>query len=124
MNIKNPILSIGKWIKRLKGRPRQDDDLTVILPGFGIKLRRRLDLYVPHEVTLVIPRAEVRKKCLNADCSQYELEMIYSNITLVHAPRHEPTGTPGPEVPPEQPGEEPPEAPARKRSKGRSYKPQ
>jgi len=121
LNIKNPILSIKELIKRLKDRPRQDDDLIVVLPGFGIRLRRSLDIYVPHEVTLVIPRAEVRKKCLNADCSQYELEMIYSNITVSHSPRHRPTGMPG--APPVQPGEAPSETPPRKGPEAGSRRP-
>ncbi|MDI3481802.1 MAG: hypothetical protein PWQ97_1457 [Tepidanaerobacteraceae bacterium] len=93
MKIKNYILSVKEWINRLKYRPRQDDNLLVILPGFIIRLKRSLDIEVPHEVTVVVPRAEVRKKCLNDDCSKYELEMIYSNITVVHAPRHRPSGS-------------------------------
>lgn len=94
MNMKNPIMSIKDWISRLKKRPRQDDDVEVILPGLVIKLKRKLDIDTPHEVTVEVPRAEIRKKCLNEDCSKFEYELIYSSITVVHAPRHPLAGPP------------------------------
>ncbi|AYO29911.1 hypothetical protein D2962_04195 [Biomaibacter acetigenes] len=102
MNIKCPFHRIKKWICRLKNIYRQDDDVEVILPGLVIKLKRKLDIDTPHEVTVVVPRAEIRKKCLNEDCSKFEYELIYSSVTVVHAPRHPLAGPPSspPEIPP------------------------
>jgi len=67
---------------------RQADKVEVSLPGLTIKMSRNVDLDTPHEVTVVIPRAQMRKTCLNGDCSKCEYELIYSSITVVHAPRH------------------------------------
>lgn len=72
-------------------KPRQDDYAEVSLPGLCIKLKRSLDTDIPHEVTIVVPRAEFRKKCDSNDCDRCEYEIIYSSITVVHAPRHPPT---------------------------------
>ncbi|HHY70133.1 MAG TPA: hypothetical protein GX519_00365, partial [Thermoanaerobacterales bacterium] len=71
-----------------KTKTRQKDIVEVGLPGLCIKVSRNINLNVPHELTVIIPRAEMRKKCLNDDCSKYEYEVIYSSITIVHAPRH------------------------------------
>lgn len=92
--MKNPITSIKDWVKRIKKRPRQYDDVEVVLPGLVIKLKRKLDIDTPHEVTVVVPRAEIRKKCLNENCSKFEYELIYSSITVVHSPRHPLAGPP------------------------------
>ena len=91
---------VGKLVKRTK--TRQKDMVEVILPGLCIKVTRNINLNTPHELTVVVPRAEMRKNCLNEDCSKYEYELIYSSITVVHAPRHplaEPS-SPSPSPPP------------------------
>jgi len=89
-----------------KARPNksdiQQDCIEVGLPGLKINLRRNIKLDTPHEVTVVLPRVEMRKRCLNPDCSQYEYEIIYSSITVVHAPRH-PLAAPEPGSSPEKP---------------------
>lgn len=89
-----------KFIKKTKAR--QNDTVEVNLPGLCIKVTRNINLDMPHELTVVIPRAEMRKTCLNDDCSKYEYELIYSSITIVHAPRHPPAGASS-SVPPETP---------------------
>ena len=91
---------VGKLVKRTK--TRQKDMVEVILPGLCIKVTRNINLNTPHELTVVVPRAEMRKNCLNEDCSKYEYELIYSSITVVHAPRH-PFAEPSSPVPPEMP---------------------
>lgn len=91
---------VGKLVKRTK--TRQKDMVEVILPGLCIKVTRNINLNTPHELTVVVPRAEMRKNCLNEDCSKYEYELIYSSITVVHAPRH-PLAEPSSPVPPEMP---------------------
>jgi len=77
---------IGKLLKKTSNR--QLDTVEVSLPGLNIKMSRKVDLDTPHEVTVVVPRAEMRKTCHNDDCGKYECEIIYSSITVVHAPRH------------------------------------
>lgn len=102
MNIKGPFRRIKKWICRLKKICLQDDDVVVFLPGLVIKLNRKLDIDTPHEVTVVLPRVEIRKKCQNGDGSKCEYELIYNSITVVHAPRH-PLAGPPPAGPPPSP---------------------
>ncbi|MFZ5632381.1 MAG: hypothetical protein ACOY40_05985 [Bacillota bacterium] len=63
----------------------QDDAIELTLPMLTISLTRRLDIDVPHEVSVIIPRAEMRFR-------EQETELIYSSITVVHAPRHPPAG--------------------------------
>lgn len=67
----------------------QQDSIELYLPGVKINMKRSLKgINTPHEVTVVLPRVEMRKKCLKPDCSEYEYEIIYNSITVVHAPRH------------------------------------
>lgn len=63
----------------------QDDTIELTLPMLTITLTRRLNIDVPHEVSIIVPRAEMRFK-------NQETELIYSSITVVHAPRHPPSG--------------------------------
>jgi hypothetical protein len=65
----------------------QDDVVEVNLPGLTISLKRKQTLEIPHEVSVIIPRAEIRLK-------EHEMELIYSSITVVHAPRHPLAGEP------------------------------
>jgi hypothetical protein len=87
---KNPIMSLKNFFGKLnkKTKTRQKDLVEVSLPGLCIKVSRNIDLNTPHELTVIVPRAEIRKSCLNDDCSKYDYELIYSSITVVHAPRH------------------------------------
>lgn len=85
--------------------PVQDDHVELTLPGLAMALTRRLNIEVPHEVTVVIPRAEIRIR-------DQEVELIYSSITIVHAPRHPlagelPPGGEGLSPTPSSPGEAP-----------------
>lgn len=78
-----------KWRQRKKS-PRevipgcpaaQEDCITLSLPMLDITLTRKLNTDVPHEVSVIVPRAEIRYGGGSA-------EWIYSSITVVHAPRH------------------------------------
>lgn len=69
--------------------PVQDDTVVISLPGITISLTRKLELDVPHEVSIIIPRAELRFR-------EQETDLIYNSVTVVHAPRHPPAG----EMPP------------------------
>lgn len=59
----------------------QEDSITLSLPMLEITLTRKLNTDVPHEVSIIVPRAEIR-------CGEGSAEWIYSSITVVHAPRH------------------------------------
>ncbi|MFZ5645745.1 MAG: hypothetical protein ACOY46_19480 [Bacillota bacterium] len=81
---------VHKWWSRIKKRriteskpcpPVQEDNITLELPLLRINLSRKLNIDVPHEVSIIIPRAEIR-------FSGETTELIYSSITVVHAPRH------------------------------------
>ena len=79
---------IKVFLQRVRKKHRQLSFVELKLPGLFIKFQRQTDIKVPHEVTVVLPRTEIRKKCLNSDCSIYEYEFVYSSITIVDAPRH------------------------------------
>lgn len=61
--------------------PVQDDNIVLSLPMLNITLTRKVRIDVPHEVSVIVPRAEIRY-------SEGAVELIYSSITVVHAPRH------------------------------------
>ena len=68
----------------------QNDTISLALPGVAITLSRRLNINIPHEVSIIIPRAEIRM-------GDQETELIYSSITIVHAPRHPLAGEQSPQ---------------------------
>lgn len=78
-----------------------DDEVRVRLPGLEICMDRKSDLNIPHEVTVVIPRAEIRTRYYEEE-RYWETEVVYSSITVVSAPRHPLAGPPAvpPEIPP------------------------
>lgn len=61
--------------------PVQNDNIILSLPMLDITLTRKISIDVPHEVSVIVPRAEIRY-------SKGAVELIYSSITVVHAPRH------------------------------------
>lgn len=71
------------------GRKSQSDCIRVSLYGLEIMMTRITNPDIPHEVTVVIPRAEIREKY---DYSRKikENEIILNSITVVHAPGHPP----------------------------------
>ncbi|HHX23560.1 MAG: hypothetical protein ACOX2A_07225 [Tepidanaerobacteraceae bacterium] len=97
---KNPLSKLKNFFGNFarKKNPRQIDSVKVSLPGLNIQVDRNLHLETPHELTVVVPRAQITKKCLNEDCSKYEYKLTYSSITVVHAPRH-PLAGPSPMTP-------------------------
>ncbi|MBM7615209.1 hypothetical protein [Alkaliphilus hydrothermalis] len=84
------------------GKKKQYDCIKVSLFGLEIVVKRITDPEIPHEVTVVTPRAELREK-YDENNRLIEKEVILNSITVVHAPRHPLAGPPSP----------PPEIPAR-----------
>ncbi|SHE39710.1 hypothetical protein SAMN02746089_00222 [Caldanaerobius fijiensis DSM 17918] len=66
----------------------QKDIVKLDLYGLSITVSRKLDISVPHEITVVIPRAEIREKAVDKNNQQWDTEIILNSITIVHAPRH------------------------------------
>ncbi|MBO8137231.1 MAG: hypothetical protein H0Z40_03725 [Desulfotomaculum sp.] len=66
----------------------QEDEVELQLEDVSIKLIRKLNIKVPHEVTIVIPRVELRDRKYKDDQLVEERERIYNSVTVVHAPRH------------------------------------
>ncbi len=72
--------------------------MEIEIDGVTVRVKRKLTLSVPHEVSAFIPRAEIRRRTYQDGQLAFEEEMILNSITIVHAPRHSPAG----EEPPRQ----------------------
>ncbi|AKL94659.1 hypothetical protein CACET_c11940 [Clostridium aceticum] len=86
--------------KLLKKKEHQSDHIQVELNGLDIRMQRVTSPEIPHEVTVVVPRAEIREK-YDDNGHLIEKEIILNSITVVHAPRHPLADPPSP--PPEIP---------------------
>ncbi|WP_026478845.1 hypothetical protein [Alkaliphilus transvaalensis] len=94
-------MAIKEFLNRIGiGKKKQVDCIQVTLFGLDIKVTRVTDPEIPHEVTVVTPRAEYRER-YNGENQLVEKEIILNSITVVHAPRHPLAGPPSP--PPEIP---------------------
>lgn len=58
------------------------DTVSLKLFGLEIKVTRELPVNVPYELTVVVPRAELR-----ANKESGNLEIILNSITIAHSPR-------------------------------------
>ncbi|MCF8010808.1 MAG: hypothetical protein K9L17_08525 [Clostridiales bacterium] len=66
----------------------QVDEVEIKINGVSMCLKRKLNLCVPHEVSLVIPRVEITKKKYNKHGKiTSEEKNILNSVTIVHAPR-------------------------------------
>lgn len=95
------MMSIKSFISNhLKNKLLQKDRIIVEVDSLDIKMIRCTNPEISYEVTVVVPRAEIRKK-YNESGHLLDEEIILSSITVVHAPRHPLAGppTPPPEIP-------------------------
>ncbi len=77
----------------------QKDETTINIAGVKMKVSRFSTLDVPHEVTAVIPRVELRIwRYKDGKLVEIE-ESILNSVTIVHAPRHPPGGAQNAEKP-------------------------
>ncbi|HHV63152.1 MAG TPA: hypothetical protein GXX51_11010 [Firmicutes bacterium] len=67
--------------------PSNMDEISVHLNGLEIFMQRWYTYDVPHEVSVFIPKAEVRTR---RNRGTEETEIILNSITVVHAPRFPP----------------------------------
>ena len=84
---------------------------SVRLPGLTIAFLRTTELAVPHEFSVIIPRAEIRY-IWSESGQQRQAEIILNSITLVDAPRHPSAGEQPPAVGGQPPAATLPSAPA------------
>lgn len=69
------------------------DEIDLSIYGLDIHFHRKLALPVPHEVSIFVPRLEFTKK-FTENGKTTETSVVLNSLTLVSAPRHEPTGHP------------------------------
>lgn len=78
----------NKVIFLFTGNPqcRNKDEIHLKLDGLEIFLERCFAYDKPHEVSIFIPRAELRKKITKGDQIE-EIEVLLNSITVVHSPQ-------------------------------------
>jgi len=65
------------------------DEAAINIFGINAKLMRKISIPVPHEVSIFIPRLEIKKKVTEgSNCT--ETTLVLNSLTIVSAPRHEP----------------------------------
>lgn len=84
-----------KWWRRCPGGPANRDRVDVDVAGYRITLDRIFTYDEPHEVTVVLPRVEVRETCTDARGCSRSKEVVLSSITMVHSPVRPPIGEAG-----------------------------
>ncbi|MFA7466842.1 MAG: hypothetical protein WCY82_01070 [Desulfotomaculaceae bacterium] len=67
------------------------DFASIEIGEMKVTLARRVNIPVPHEFSVFIPRVEIRKRYYNNEGLQYEKEIIYNSLTIVHSPQRPPT---------------------------------
>lgn len=70
-----------------------NDRVNLNLWGLHLSVTRNTESDVPSELTVVIPRAEIRQSCPGLPEEGCNTEIILSSITVVIAPRHPPEKT-------------------------------
>lgn len=66
----------------------QVDEVEIEIEGVTMRLRRKVNLDVPYEVSAFIPRAEIRRRSYEGGQLAHEEEILLNGITIVHAPRY------------------------------------
>lgn len=72
------------------------DRVALSLPGLNLNVERAGRLSVPSELTVVIPRAELRASLTSPSGEQASVEVILNSITVAHSPRPQPEQPPRP----------------------------
>lgn len=89
------------WRRRQKATPRPStlaDLIRLKLNGLQVLFQRELGFSWPHEVHILVPRAEFIKTYQNGRL--VEERAVLSSISIVHAPLHFPAEEDGSPVPP------------------------
>lgn len=65
---------------------RNKDEIYLNLDGLEIRVDRCFAYDKPHEVSVFVPRAELRKTTKNGEELE-EIEILLNSITIVHSPQ-------------------------------------
>lgn len=65
---------------------RNNDEIYLNLDGLEIMVNRCFAYDKPHEVSVFVPRAELRKTIQEGDKVE-EIEVLLNSITIVHSPQ-------------------------------------
>lgn len=79
------------------------DEVEIRIEDTCLRLRRRIAVDLPHEVSAYVPRAEIRHRRFADGKLVSEDEIILNSLTIVHAPRHPLAGPPPTSLPPPAP---------------------
>lgn len=78
---------------------KTSDRVDLNLWGLNMSVKRDTALDTPVELSVIIPRAEVRHKYTASPEPSTETEIIFSGITVVLSPRHPSEQAPAPSPP-------------------------
>lgn len=70
----------------LSVKSANEDNITFDLCDLNVTLTRFISIDVPHEVSIYVPRAEIRKTLRTGNDKEYTSEVILNSITIVHSP--------------------------------------
>ncbi len=79
-------------LKKKLRRAKQEDVGMIKIGELAVAMARRVDLAVPHEFSIFVPRVEIRQRYYRDNQLQYEREIIFDSLTIVHAPQRPPAG--------------------------------
>lgn len=63
------------------------DEVEMEVEGVHFRLRRIGEPRIPHEVHFILPRTEIRKVQPAGECGPCEVQIMLSNLDIVHSPR-------------------------------------
>ncbi|HVJ48902.1 LysM domain-containing protein [Desulfitobacterium sp.] len=63
------------------------DDVEMEIEGVRFRIRRIGESRVPHEIHLLVPRTEIRKIQPQGEQGPCEVQIMLSNVDIVHSPR-------------------------------------
>ncbi|WP_052543947.1 hypothetical protein [Desulfoscipio gibsoniae] len=72
------------------GAEPQTDIAAIKIDDVLVTMARHVSSSVPHEFSVFVPRVEIRKRYYRNNQLQYEKEMIFNSLTIVHSPQHPP----------------------------------
>ncbi len=91
--ISNFLQNLWEKLKKIKKTHQKNtllDTIKLNLFGLKIEISRELPVNYPHELTVVVPRAELRKNIAVDKFKKADLEVLLNSITIAHSPRYEP----------------------------------
>ena len=83
------LIKLKNKLKKALGSPedcRNKDEIYLNLDGLEIAMNRYFAYDQPHEVSVFVPRAELRKK-IEENGKTEEIEILLNSITVVHSPQ-------------------------------------